>query len=227
MHAFLVVTLCDAEYYDQSYRIIHVSPFLPLYLFNIKDPVKDDIDFMKVDQLKALCAEYGLKKSGKKSDLQDRLRGHFLTSKDDSMNNDFSSMEEEDLRHECIVRSLDDSGTRKQLEKRLQDDMEYAKQLMAQTLPKDEDGYRRISEAMAAHASTDENGVLTKILEEVGEQVNAVSKNVDVTISSIGIEPKKFTASGAPSCTADVLRDLAGDPFSDPPKYGRVSSQFE
>lgn len=47
-------------------------------------------------------------------------------------------------------------------------------------------------------------------------------KFVDVTIPSLGMKPEKFTAGGAPSVTADVLRGLAGDPFEDPPKYGSV-----
>ena len=36
--------------------------------------------------------------------------------------------------------------------------------------------------------------------------------------------PTKFTAGGAPSVTADVLRGLAGDPTLDDPKYGAVSN---
>ena len=188
-----------------------------------KEPVKDDFDHMKVDQLKALCKECGLKVSGKKSDLQGRLRGHFLASSEHSNNDDYTTMSIEDLQNACITRSLSDEGTRKQLIKILQDDDEYSKQLIASEVPKDEDGYKKISEALAAHAMTDKNGILSQIMNEVNEKANTPSKFVDVTITSIGMEPDKFTAGGSPSCTADVLRNLAGDPFSDPPKYGRVS----
>ena len=54
------------------------------------------------------------------------------------------------------------------------------------------------------------------------EKSNAEPKYVDLTIKSIGMKPEKFTAGGAPSVTADVLRGLAGDPFGDPQKYGKV-----
>jgi DNA polymerase-1 len=40
------------------------------------------------------------------------------------------------------------------------------------------------------------------------------------------MKPTKFTAGGAPSCTADVLRGLAGDPFADPPNYGSAYKFF-
>ena len=46
---------------------------------------------------------------------------------------------------------------------------------------------------------------------------------MDITITSLGMEPDKFTSGGAPSATTDVLRKLAGDPFADPPQYGKVS----
>ena len=88
----------------------------------LKDDVKDKFDHMKAAQLKALCKECGLKVSGKKAELQDRLRRHFLTSTDldkNSTTDDYSSMSEEDLRDACITRCLDDSGKRKALEKRL------------------------------------------------------------------------------------------------------------
>ena len=40
----------------------------------------DEFDHMKAAQLKSLCKEYGLKVSGKKAELQERLRGHFLAA---------------------------------------------------------------------------------------------------------------------------------------------------
>ncbi|OEU16643.1 DNA/RNA polymerase [Fragilariopsis cylindrus CCMP1102] len=52
------------------------------------------------------------------------------------------------------------------------------------------------------------------------------SKFIDVTVRSIGMDAIKHTAGGAPSVTADVLRELAGDPFEDPPKYGLAYNYF-
>jgi hypothetical protein len=63
----------------------------------------------------------------------------------------------------------------------------------------------------------------TRLLQE---KPPAEPKYVDVTISSIGMTPEKFTVGGAPSVTADVLRKLAGDPFDDPPRFGMVCSSF-
>ena len=57
---------------------------------------------------------------------------------------------------------------------------------------------------------------------EEGQSPAKNSKFIDVTIESLGLEPVKYTAKGTPSVTADVLRQLAGEPFADPPKYGLV-----
>lgn len=43
---------------------------------------------------------------------------------------------------------------------------------------------------------------------------------------SVGLTPTKYTTSGAPSCTADVLRELAGRPTDDPPVYGAAHAGF-
>ena len=42
-------------------------------------PKTDQIDAMTAVQLKALCKEQGLKVSGKKDELKERLREHFLS----------------------------------------------------------------------------------------------------------------------------------------------------
>jgi len=67
---------------------------------------------------------------------------------------------------------------------------------------------------------------LKGILDDLKEKSSAEPKFVNVTIKSIGMEPGKFTAGGAPSVTADVLRGLAGDPFGDNPKYGKAYEFF-
>lgn len=40
-----------------------------------------------------------------------------------------------------------------------------------------------------------------------------LGKYRELTISSLGMEPTKFTASGSPSVTIDVLKQLAGSPY--------------
>ena len=189
------------------------------------EPVKDDIDFMKATQLKALCKQFGLKVSGKKSVLQDRLRGHFLEFGDGGNVEDYTTLSLEDLRDACVVRGLSDEGTRRQLETSLRDDNSYTKELVSKAAPRDEDGYRRISEALAALAEGG-NEEVREIMGELREKATAETRHVDVTIRSVGMVPDKFTAGGAPSCTADVLRKLAGDPFEDPPRYGTAYDFF-
>ena len=39
----------------------------------------DELDHMTAVQLKAICKEQGLKLSGKKEDLKERIREHFLS----------------------------------------------------------------------------------------------------------------------------------------------------
>lgn len=191
-----------------------------------KEAQLDEFDEMKAAELKALCKQYGLKVSGKKSELQERLRGHFLATNNIEMiagGDDFESMSEDDLRDACVARQLSDTGNRDSLLKRLRDDDAFALELLSASTDRSVDGYRSISEALEAAAQSD-GGALSEILKDLKEKSQAEPKKVEVTISSIGMIPKKFTAGGAPSCTADVLRSLAGDPFDDQPKYGTVSS---
>ena len=188
-------------------------------------PLPDEFDSMKVAQLKTLCKENGLKVSGKKSELQERLRGHYLASSDASTSmlpkDDFETMPDDDLRDACTARNLDRTGSRKQLLERLRQDTSYSLELFAATTDRSSDGYRSISEALEAAAQSD-GGALKEILDDLKEKSNAEPKYVDVTITSIGMKPQKFTAGGAPSVTADVLKGLAGDPLGDDPKYGLV-----
>ena len=68
---------------------------------NNGEPVPDEFDSMKVAQLKVLCKENGLKVSGKKADLQERLRGHYRTTADASISmhpeDDFETMPDDYL----------------------------------------------------------------------------------------------------------------------------------
>lgn len=191
----------------------------------------DEFDNMKAVQLKGLCKERGLKVSGKKADLQERLRGHFLASVDEditasTVDDDFDSMSESDLRDACVTREISDAGNRKKLLDRLRGDSAFTLELLSASADRSTDGYKTISETLAAAAKMDGGSMLREILQDVKEVSERKNKNVDVTITSIGMEPGKFTAGGAPSVTADVLRGLAGDPLGDDPKYGSAHKYF-
>ncbi|KAE9038367.1 DNA polymerase I [Phytophthora rubi] len=51
-------------------------------------------------------------------------------------------------------------------------------------------------------------------------------KKRNITIHGLGIPPTHFTASGLPAASAEVLKELAGHPKADPPKYGRAYDHF-
>lgn len=164
--------------------------------------------------------------SGKKAEIQERIRADLLPetkSKQTSGEDGFDSMTEEDIRDCLVARGLSNKGNRDQLLERLRSDITFASQLEESTLPKDRDAYMVISEALEA-AAKEGGSALSQILAEVKQKIHVEPKHIDVTITSVGFEPIKFTAGGAPSVTADALRSLAGDPFADPPQYGKVSA---
>ena len=182
------------------------------------DSEGDDLDNMTAVQLKALCKEHGLKVSGRKAELQDRLRQHFLSTRqlDVQEEDDFDKMSDEDLRNSLAVRDLDTSGSRDDLLERIRADTKFMAELSVAT-----SGYKSISEALQAAANN--GGATSEILESIKAKSKEEPKFIDVTIRSLGMQPEQFTAGGAPSVTADVLRKLAGDPYENPPKYGSVS----
>jgi len=197
-----------------------------------------ELDLMSAVQLKELCKTYGLKSSGKKAELQERLREYYLSSSTSAtttsvanMNilpqpDDFDSMSDKDLRDTCIVRNIDPHGTRDVLLHNLRKDIDTQKQIWELSPPsQSQDGYLKISELLERAAESDEQ--LSAVLSELREKKKAATKYIDVKINSIGMIPEKFTSGGAPSVTADVLRGLAGDPFADPPKYGKAYSFFK
>jgi len=199
----------------------------------------DEFDDMKVAQLKMLLKDLGLKVSGNKPALQERLRGHYLTTSNDGdneddasatpkINDDFDSMNDDDLRDACVTRGINDSGNRKALLQRLRGDSAFTLELLSASSDRSADGYKTISDALKAAASQEgsSGSVLRDILDDVKIQSNQKKKNVDITVRSVEMKPTKFTAGGAPSATADVLRGLAGDPFADPPKYGTAYDHF-
>jgi hypothetical protein len=187
----------------------------------------DALDKMKATQLKILCKERGLKVAGKKAELQERLKEHFIASAQpaspvESQTDDLETMLDDDLRDALAVRSQSSAGTREELLKRLKKDIEYTSGLLTATSPDDRDGYIALSEALE-FAAKNEGGAITEYLNELKQKSKEIPKHIALTVTSLGLEPEKFTAGGAPSVTADVLRKLAGDPFGDPPTYGTVS----
>lgn len=196
---------------------------------------------LKATDLKALCKEEGLKVSGKKQELIDRLVGAYQLKDQHKQDpsipvsnlEEYKSMKKDDLRDAVVGRGLSPPAKAKKtdLVRLLEDDDEMQRQLMAECAKSpdaDRPGgdamvYRKMSELLEEAASSGENPMLAQILADVKAKNEEEPKWVDVTITSLGMVPDKFTVGGAPSATADVLRGLAGDPFADPPKYGKVS----
>lgn len=184
----------------------------------------DYLDRMKVAQLKALCKERGLRVSGKKAELQQRLREHFTSSEDESKidQDEFDSMSDDDLRAAIIARGINAAGTREQLLEIIRNDIEFTSSVMASAQrAATKRSYSAIAQALE-EAAKKEGGALAEYLEEMQEKMTVPPKYIDVKVSSLGLTPEKYTAGGAPSVTADVIRKLAGDPFRDPPRYGSV-----
>jgi len=192
----------------------------------------DEIDHMTVAHLKAFCKKFGLKVSGRKAELQERLRGKLLGDASEDHKEmfggeNYEDMTDEELRDALVARQLSDAGTRKELINRYRDDCSFASELLSKQSQEDgPSGYEKISQSLAAAAERT-GGEFKQIYEEAREKKTAEPKYVDVTIKSIGMEPIKFTPGGAPSATADVIRKLAGDPFGDDPKYGTAYEFFQ
>jgi SAP domain len=184
---------------------------------------------MKVAELKVLCKERKLGIAGKKADLIERLCDYYRKAEVDKMTNGvggspatwnsgageaisdgLDAMSLKDLKDACIARGIPGSGTKKQIVERMRQDIQMTKDLQEVEQPDGPNGYIALSE------------LLEKVALEKAS-TSSVSKFVTLKITSLGLQPDKFTVGGAPSVTADVIRSLAGDPFSDPPKYGTVS----
>ena len=178
---------------------------------------------MTAAQLKSLCKEYGLKVSGKKADLQDRLRDHLLKPPEiGSKMDEFDAMSDDELRQSLVVRSMDQSGNRAEMLQRLREDIAFVSEL-ENAVPSDSVRHATIIDALEAAAA--EGSVTEEVLASVKEKAAEEPKHMDIKISSLGMQPVKHTAGGAPSVTADVLRELAGDPFEEPARYGTVRTK--
>jgi hypothetical protein len=179
-----------------------------------------------------ICKEYGLKVSGKKSELQQRLRGHFqlMNTPNHTPIDDYDSMSLEDLQNACEARSILPNGKKAALIKELRNDDSMCREIAAQYInnPHSDSTIvdRKISELLEEAAASGSHNVLRGMLADIKAKNEEEPKFVDVTITSLGMTPEKFTVSGAPSATADVLKKLAGDPFANPPKYGSAYDFF-
>ncbi|DAZ95789.1 TPA: hypothetical protein N0F65_009185 [Lagenidium giganteum] len=60
---------------------------------------------------------------------------------------------------------------------------------------------------------------------EPGKEKPKKKRNIE--IRGLGIPPTSFTASGLPAASAEVLKELAGNPDANPPKYGRAFHHFK
>jgi hypothetical protein len=197
------------------------------------------IDEMTLIQLKSICKGKGLKVSGKKSDLQERLRQYYRQSSSSeeqirlanhenpvSKQDELDSMTDEDLRDACVARNINCQGTREKMLHDLRKDIHFQQKIWELTPDlQSQDGYEKIGEILARAAESDEQ--LAEVLKELDEKKKTAVKYIDVKIKSIRMVPEKFTSGGSPSVTANVLRELAGDPFSDPPKYGKAYKFFK
>jgi len=190
-----------------------------------KDEIESNqLDVMTAVQLKALCKEYGLKVSGKKAVIKERVIEYLLSNPmNDIIGDEFDQMTDDDLRQSCTARTLDGSGDRSELLNRLRDDIKFMNEIEA-AIPPDSSAHQMIIDALETAASR--GGVTEEILSSLKEKSLIEPKHVDVKIQSIGMDALKYTAGGAPSVTADVLRKLAGEPFEEPPKYGLAYEFF-
>mmetsp|Transcript_13417 Transcript_13417/g.35678 ORF Transcript_13417/g.35678 Transcript_13417/m.35678 type:complete len:818 (+) Transcript_13417:728-3181(+) len=167
----------------------------------------EEIDALStVAQMKDELRKRSLKLSGKKDQMRERLKKDAESYKAPSQKEEKTGLhavyEELDLKQlqaACHARSLEvpGSSTREQLLALLTDDDSYTAQLSKHSIS---------SPKTFSLPSTPKK-----------------SKR-KLTVRSVGLVPQKFTQSGWASCTADVLRDLAGAPKEQ--KWGDAYNAF-
>jgi SAP domain len=194
----------------------------------------DELDILataKLPQLKAMCKERGLKVTGTKAVLIERLKEDFSkvptegpSSEIVPITDTLSKMTVVDLRDALVARGLAKHGKKQELVERLQADIQMTKDVSEIYRPNGQESSIAVSQIMEEVAK--KGTAFEEFLAEKKAGSAAVRKFVDVTITSLGLVPDKYTVGGAPSVTADVLRKLAGDPYADPPKYGKVRYQI-
>ncbi|CAM9468731.1 unnamed protein product [Chrysoparadoxa australica] len=151
---------------------------------------EDEYSNMVTAQLKEICKERGLKVSGTKAKLLDRVRG----LEKPEIGAEFKGMKINDLRDACKARGLPSDGTKSVVIKRLKDDIVFALGLNSETLAD----------------------------EQKEEPKPKLGKYRELVVSSLKLTPTKFTSSGWPAVSMDVLRKLAGTPED----YGKAFEHF-
>jgi hypothetical protein len=183
----------------------------------------EDVDKMKSAELKIRCKEFGLKTSGKKAELQERLKNHYMTlASKPVIQDDYETMDVEDLKDTLIGRGINADGTREELIKMIRNDAQDMEELKQNIAYDHKAGYEGLCDIL--YAMERKNGALAELIEAQNKKATKVPKNVELKITSIGLQPETFSAGGAASTTAAVLQKLAGDPYADPPRYGTVSA---
>jgi SAP domain len=180
---------------------------------------------MKAVQLKEICEQLKLKKSGKKADLQDRIRDYYSQlakdgdskseMEDSTFDDHLDTMGRDEIIAVARTRNLPTHGSHSDIIQRIREDTNMIKALRE---PKKQGQ----SNALVLSKLLENSPMKEILAAHQDKESNKESKYVDVTISSLGLKAEKFTTSGMPSVTADVIRALAGDPFANPPKYGTV-----
>ena len=194
-------------------------------------PVEDHYSNLKVAQLKELLELRGLKRTGKKDVLIERLRqadrmpdaaegeaqgdGPAPAAGDST---DLESLKVASLKSMCKARGLKHAGLKKaELIAKLREDESYQAGLSDAE-----------AEAEAvAFSNADYAAKLAAMVRNTEEESRSKKRKQEITIRSLGLPVTKYTASGWPAVSADVLRTLAGDPYADPPEYGAAFQYFE
>lgn len=133
-----------------------------------------------------------------------------------------------DMKDECRKREIKVTGTRAALLKRLmEDDYKTKTANMTEAELNQECEVKGIS----ASGTRDEKVVhlqqdfaFQQTLQDI--TTAAPKKQREITIRSIGMTPQVFTPAGSPAVSAAVLRQLAGYPTADPPRWGTVHDHF-
>jgi SAP domain len=180
-----------------------------------------NIDTMKIDELKLRCKEFKLKVSGKKAELQVRLKDHYVSLATSTgqpvITVDYDIMDLAELKDVFKARNINKEGTREELIAELRKDDEDMKNLVYDA----KGGYEALCSVL--YEVERKNGELAGLIEAQNRKAAKVPKNIELKIQSLGLIPETFSAGGAASVTAAVLQKLAGNPYADPPRYGTVS----
>ena len=185
----------------------------------------DLLDSLSQVELKNLCKLNGLRQSGNKAEVKERIR-NFLLVPPDRISENVDDLTLEDVIDKCRVRGIPhDENNEEQMKKLLKDDDNFTHGLLAANTPNDNNMFETIRHALQSLAEN--NPELQMTLDKICAKKDSIPKYTDVIITSLGMKPEKFTAGGAPSVTSDVIKTLAGDPFQEKPKYGTAIRFFK